>query len=313
MGLEECGQFAATLRFRGAGAEAKDVTTTLWVRLSLFWPIAILFAAVVTGELIRRVRSNYLYGLQARADLAVLYERFKEALKASAATDEERAALTILRGQLFDLYQTVSRKPSADVSTLRTEVETKIRLVPRWLNARHRAAEAGWPADSQAKLRIVENLLRNPGQTNADPAVAALQAVEAILGDGPSLQDAIHKLDEAANLWSANSPASPSDKQAVLDAVAAAREHLAAGRLAETEDAFDIAATKLVRAAANELARLILQKDPPPGVIPAVWDELRDEASPLQLRGLPASRVHERRSRNTEELTLGICRSSLKA
>jgi hypothetical protein len=276
-GLKGAGEYSALLRFRGAGGDPKDVSTKLWIRVPWQLALLVLAAAVCAGEIVRRLRTERLVSMRAQTELALVNDQLERASRDTDATAEEQPVLQVLRDWIAELYNRVGRKPDADIAAERTELDTKVALVSRWLAAARDARNAGWPGDSRVKLRTVGEFLTTRGAADAIAPRAALQEVEALLSAGPDLKTALEELDRAVRGWLPESRALPAEKKAVTDALSEAKAKLARGLVAEAEEAYDVAAAKLAEAAAAELLALVTATSPPPGVAPPAWAALREE------------------------------------
>jgi len=275
-GVEGAGEYSATLRFRGAGGQPQDVATKAWLRVDWWWALLVLGAAVIAGEVVRRLRTERLVSVRTQTELALLNDQLEQAARNAEATDEDLPVLQSLRAFISELYGRVGRRPSDDVAADRTELEVKLRILGRWLAARRDARKAGWPGDSRAELDLVGEFLRTRGDSDPKESSARLQKVEALLRAGPDVEEALTVLDQASREWLPGSQATDAEKNAVTTAIAEARAKLRDGNVAEAEKAYDEAAAKLAAVAASELLALITTTEVPPEA-EQEWDRLRAE------------------------------------
>jgi len=283
VGLHGAGEFAATLRFRGAGGDPKDVVTKAWLRVCWFWALLTLIVAVLVGERVRQLRAQRLVALGTQAELAQLNDRLEQAARSGESTIEEQEVLNSLREFIAELYGRVDRKPEVDVAKERAELEAKLLLLGRWLGATRDARKANWPGDSRVKLASVGQFLMTRGEADPKDVQLKLQQAELLLRAGPGVGDALDELNRAALEWLAGPQVSEKDRKSMTEAIEDAKTKLRGGLVTEADKAYDDAAAQLANLAASGLLALITPTAPP-GVDQHDWETLREDLTQASAR-----------------------------
>ena len=184
-GLHEAGEYVGSMRFTSPDtAQLLDIPLLITVKDSgLTAAVLIGFGVLISfalGLYVRGIRPKLVQQRAAarlegdlRTLLADLETQFGE------LQDDERAVVEALAARLDDLAQSIESGTAANVEGVLAEIDLKLSLVRRWINAKRRLnALTTPPPELQDKIAAVRTFLEETGTDKAADARAALAAIE---------------------------------------------------------------------------------------------------------------------------------------
>ncbi len=279
-GLTDAGEYVGRVRFTSpATPQVLDVPLLVTVKdgpglAALLIGLGALLSFLL-GIYVRSVRPRLMQqriAARLESDLATLMIDLKTQF--GTLQDAERGVVEALTKRLDDLAADIQSGSAASVDTVLSEIDLKLSLVRRWINARRRAqALVEPPATLAADLESIGVFLGNAGTERATDVQNKLGTVEDTIRSAWQAERTkrLNALREAVN----SSELSHDAKAAQLDHIeSAAREQDPNKQAAVLERAEAEAATALARNFARRLSALTV---PPLGFKPGEWTALKTD------------------------------------